>query len=118
MVAAIAGAANPASALNSKTRRASCRACTPPAHRRMKYSAATASSVLPAAMNSDATTATAGVAAAIVVTLAMNAPMNTPGHMPRPKRSSAAIAIPVGGQTDVALAWIRASVRPAHAAMA
>ena len=55
-----------------------------PARRRpiagRRYSPATASSVLPAAMSSDAATATAGVAAAIVVTLATNAPMNTPGH--------------------------------------
>ena len=38
------------------------------------------------------------------------------GQTQEPKRSAAAIAIPVGGQTALALAWIEASSRPSFPA--
>src|SRR5437870_7966349 len=52
-----------------------------------------------------------------VVRLARNAPRNTPGHTRVPRSKRAARAIPVGGQTAVALAFRNARVRPSLAAV-
>ena len=48
---------------------------------------------------------TDGPTAPDVQTLATRAPMKTPGQKPRPRSRSAAIEIPVAGQTGVALGW-------------
>ena len=47
-----------------------------------------------------------------VVTLTRKAPAATAGHMRTPRMSSAARAMPVGGQTAVALAWTEAKSSP------
>src|SRR5207245_1974362 len=65
-----------------------------------------ASSVLPAAIPSDDRTEPA------VVTLTRKAPTKITGQMPRPSSSMAASAMPVGGQTGVALACTMAKARP------
>ncbi len=46
-----------------------------------------------------------------------NAPMKIAGHASVPSRSTAAIAIPVGGHTAVALAFTKARRSPSFAAM-
>ena len=47
-----------------------------------------------------------------VVSFVRNAPRKMPGHTRGPKTSTAARAMPVGGQTAVALALTNASARP------
>ena len=47
-----------------------------------------------------------------VVTLTRKAPAATIGHVRVPRTSSTASAMPVGGQTAVALAWTEAKRRP------
>ena len=69
----------------------------------------TASSVFPVAM------LTAETTEMLVGKFAARAPINTPGQTRPPKISSAAIAIPVGGQTGVTF-WCRvASESPSSA---
>jgi hypothetical protein len=48
----------------------------------------------------------------VVVTFTIKAPINTDGHRLIPNNSSATSAMPVGGQTAVALAFRKACVRP------
>jgi hypothetical protein len=52
-----------------------------------------------------------------VVRFARKAPAKTPGQTRRPKARKAASAIPVGGQTGVALTWRNASLSPSLAAI-
>ena len=73
-------------------------ASSSPAKRLTSQGPTTASSVFPVAMPSDVTTEPA------VVTLTKKAPTRIAGQTREPKRSAAAIAIPVGGQTALALA--------------
>jgi hypothetical protein len=51
-----------------------------------------------------------------VVTLTRKAPTRIAGQTRKPNSSAAASAIPVGGQTALALAWIDASARPSFPA--
>ena len=71
--------------------------------------AKTASIVLPAAMPAAAS------AGAAVSRFAMNAPSQMAGHMPRPHRSVAATAIPVGAQTVVTCSATKAKWNPSRA---
>jgi hypothetical protein len=71
----------------------------------MRISAMTASSVLPAAIAAEEN-------GPDVVRLTRKAPIAMPGHSSRPKRTSAATAIPVGGQIGDALALTEARLRP------
>jgi len=48
-----------------------------------------------------------------VVRLTRKAPARIAGHTRRPSTKNAAMAIPVGGQTAVALTWTNARRRPA-----
>ena len=71
----------------------------------------TASSVLPVAIAAETATAP------VVVRLTRNAPIATPGHNSRPRTgSSAATAIPVGGQMADALAFTNAEIETEAAA--
>jgi len=72
----------------------------------MSQQPTTASSVLPSAMPSEVATEPA------VVTLTRNAPAATIGHARVPRTSSTARAMPVGGQTAVALVWMEAKSSP------
>src|SRR5215510_11855682 len=96
----------PASAANAKKLRARRKTSRPPAQRFTSQTPTTASSVLPAAMPSDEATDPA------VVTFTRNAPRKIAGHAEYPYSSRAASAMPVGGHTAVALAWMNASDRP------
>ena len=89
---------SPASATNLKMSCARSKAATPPAKRSTRNAPTSASSVLPAAMPSDESTDPA------VVRLTAKAPAKIAGQMPRPSSSTAASAMPVGGQTGVAFA--------------
>jgi hypothetical protein len=65
---------------------------------------------LPSAIPSDVATEPA------VVTLATNAAEKMAGHIREPRTRKIAIAMPVGGQTALALAWMKARTRPSFAA--
>lgn len=78
----------------------------PPAKRTVSQAAATASIVLPAAMPIDDGTWP------LVVTFTTNAPTRTAGQRRSPYRRSAAMAMPVGGQTGLTLALTDARSRP------
>src|SRR2546428_12707233 len=86
-------------------------ASRPPANLLTREAPSRASSVFPAATPSEVR----GVPA--VVRLARNAPRSTPGQTRVPMSKRAARAIPVGGQTAVALAFRNARVRPSLAAV-
>src|SRR5439155_4434376 len=110
MVALTAVLTRPASATNLKMFRARSKTAAPPAKRVTRAAPTSASSVLPAAIPSDDRTEPA------VVTLTRKAPAKITGQMPRPSSSRAASAMPVGGQTGVALACTMAKARPSLAA--
>lgn len=76
------------------------------ANRITSHAPSTPSSVLPAAIPADVRIAPD------VVTFTTNAPAKIAGHSRRRVSSSAAIAIPVGGHTALALACTNASDRP------
>lgn len=82
--------------------RGSAKAWRPSAKRRTSAAPASASAALPAAIPSEVAMDPA------VVTLATNAPRKIAGHHRCPPSTSAASAIPVGGQSGVALAWTTA----------
>jgi len=101
--------ASAARSVKAPTPRARSKARVPPAKRFTSEAPTTASSVLPAAMPSDVATDPA------VVRLARKAPSSTAGEARSPRISSAASAIPAGGQTAVALAWTKARLSPSFA---
>lgn len=76
------------------------------AKRLIKYVAARASRVFPIAI------VTARESAESVLRLVNRAPTKMPGHKRNPKISSAAMAIPVGGQTGLILSCSKASANP------
>ena len=78
--------------------------------RRRSHAPVTASRVLPVAM------AAATRVGSCAMALAKNAPTQIPGHTPRPSSSTAASAMPVGGQTNVTCSTTNAIVRPSLAA--
>jgi hypothetical protein len=81
-----------------------------PGTRESAYAPTTASSVLPVAMPAAASEG------APVSMFATSAPIKIPGHMRRPARSTAASAIPVGGQTSDANPETASSRSPTRAA--
>src|SRR5438132_13623069 len=93
-----------------KTSGAWSNARVPSANRRRKYAPSTPSSGLPAAMASEVAIDPA------LVRLATNAPAKIAGQASRPISRHAAIAMPDGGHTAVALGLMEASERPAFAA--
>jgi hypothetical protein len=98
--------AKPARTAKAKMSRARSKARAPFAKRSTRYPAESASRVFPTAIPSEVATDPA------VVTLTRKAPARTAGHTRAPKSSAAAIAIPVGGQTGLALAWTMPKRRP------
>jgi hypothetical protein len=106
IVALIVVAKSAARRANLKTFRIRSNASRPAANRMTREAPAIASRVFPAAMPSEVATDPA------VVTLTRKAPRRMAGHARTPRRMRAASAIPVGGQTAVALGWTRASFRP------
>jgi hypothetical protein len=99
----VAAAAKPPKRNMSLTRS---KQAAPRAKRCTSHAAASASSVLPTAMPTEAITDPE------VVTFTSRAPTKIAGHARKPSRTRTAIAMPVGGQTAVALEWIAAKVRP------
>src|SRR5439155_13591802 len=95
IVALTAGASTAANSAKRRTSWGRSNTARPPAHRRMRYVATTASNVLPTAIPTEETTSPD------VVRFTANAPMRTPGHNVVPNRRSAAMARPVGGHTAV-----------------
>src|SRR6266550_666595 len=83
-----------------------CNAERPPANRFTRYAPVSTSSVLPAAIATDVKSDPA------VVSFTRSAPRKMPRHARGPKIRMAASAMPVGGQTAVALAFTNASARP------
>ncbi len=95
-----------ASMANRKMSRARSKTRLPPANRRTRAAATTASSVFPTAIPSE------GRAAPDAQRLAANAPTKIPGQAQGPSRRSAAIEIPVGGHRGVALGCTYARESP------
>src|SRR3989441_10258171 len=99
-----------ARAASKKTSRARSNAARPLANRFTKYAPTSPSSVFPRPMPIEVATEPA------VVRFARNAPRKMPGQTWYPILKNAANAIPVGGQTGVALACTKASFSPSLAA--
>src|SRR5262249_16947298 len=78
---------------------------------RRRETATTASRVFPTAI-----AAATGIEASPLVAFAMKAPSAIAGQKRGPRRSSAASAIPVGGQTGVMTPWATESSSPTRAA--
>ena len=95
-----------ATSANLNTSGARSMALRPPAKRLTRYAPTMPSRVLPMPRPIEVRTVPA------VVTLTRNAPMRIAGHTRMPKIRNAAMAMPVGGQTAVALACTNASRRP------
>ena len=96
----------PASTAKRRKSGARSKARAPSAYRSTRAAPTTASSVFPAAMPSELAIDPA------VVMLTRNAPMKIAGHTRTPNSSTAASAIPVGGQTGEALACTKAKCSP------
>ena len=103
-------AREPPQPANRKMSRARSKARLPPANRRTREAATTASSVFPTAIPIE------GRAAPDAQRLAANAPTKIPGQAQGPSRRSAAIEIPVGGHRGVALGCTYARASPTLAA--
>ena len=91
---------------NFATRDGVAKVSRPPDQRSIRKPPTTASSVLPSAMTAEVSSVPA------VVALAAKAPIKIAGHMRRPPSSTAASAMPVGGQIGLALGLIEASCKP------
>src|SRR5205807_9489760 len=91
---------------NLKTSCAQSKTRVPLANRLTSHAPQSASSVLPLAMQSEVAMLPA------VVSFTKNAPRKMAGHVRYPSTSSAASAIPAGGQTGDALACKKASFNP------
>ncbi len=110
--------ATSATAVNVNTSRARSNGLRAPTSRRSRSAPTRASAVLPIQIADETTTIVTALAAWFarkVTTFARNAPSMIPGHTPYPKRTTAARAIPEGGQTGEAFVFSRASrrLRPA-----
>ena len=104
-IAVLATAARPTSASTSRTRSSESRKFAA----RSRWAPTTPSSVLPHVMPRTVTSGTP------VHALASSAPRATPGQTEGPQMTSAARAIPVGGQTAVTLLVVNARSRPSFA---
>ena len=94
---------------NFATRAGVVKVCAPPDHCMIRKPPASASIVLPSAIKADVANVPA------VVALAANAPTRIAGHIRRPPNSTAASAMPVGGQIGLALGLTEANCKPSLA---